>query len=169
MVPDVAGLRPSGDRLRETLFNWLQPFLGGARCLDLFAGSGALGLEAASRGAAEVVLVERDARAAASLRAAIETLGAAARVALFHDAAESWLEANETPFDIVFVDPPFDDASQGDVLGRLARGHLAEAAFVHVESPRGQPLGALPEGLSVHRERAFGEVAVRLLRASGVP
>ena len=165
-MPPVAGLRPTGDRVRETLFNWLQPVVGGARCLDLFAGSGALGLEALSRGAEEVVLVERDGQAAAALRAAIDRFGASGRATLVHGAAEAFLDANAVPFDLVFVDPPFDDACQGPVLARLARGHLAPGASVHVESPRDQSLGALPRGFVVHRERVFGEVAARLLRFS---
>ena len=165
-MPSVAGLRPTGDRVRETLFNWLQPVVGGARCLDLFAGSGALGLEALSRGAREAVLVERDARAAAALRAAVDVLGASGRVTLVHGTAEAFLDANTVPFDLVFVDPPFDDACQARVLARLARGHLAAGASVHVESPRDQSLATLPEGLVVHRERVFGDVAARLLRFS---
>ena len=165
-MPLVAGLRPTGDRVRETLFNWLQPVVGGARCLDLFAGSGALGLEALSRGAREAVLVERDARAADALRSAIGTLGASARARLAHTTAEAFLDVNAVPFDLVFVDPPFDDACQERVLARLAQGHLAAGAWVHVESPRDQTFGTLPTRLSVHRERVFGDVAVRLLRLS---
>ena len=171
-MPDSPGLRPSGDRLRETLFNWLQPFVGGARCLDLFAGSGALGLEAASRGAAHVTLVEREAAVLDALAASVEVLDAGGRLRLVRAAAIDFLAAAESgpgrePFDIVFVDPPFGDACQEDVLVALARGHLAAGALVHVEAPAAQHWpDALPGGLAVHRERVFGEVVARLLRVS---
>ena len=161
----MAGLRPSADRLRETLFNWLQPHLPGARCLDLFAGSGALGLEALSRGASEVVLVERDPRAADVLDDALLTLGAAPRARLVRGPAERFLERDATAFDIVFVDPPFDAARQRETLVALASGHLAEQALVHVEAPGRQPLeDTVPEGFGILRERAFGDVVARLLR-----
>jgi 16S rRNA (guanine966-N2)-methyltransferase len=104
--PDLPGLRPTPDRARETLFNWLGQRLDGLRCLDLFAGSGALGFEAASRGAAEVVLVERDARAAAALEANAALLGAAqARVVRAEGLA--WLAGECGCFDVIFLDPPF--------------------------------------------------------------
>ena len=173
-VADVAGLRPSGDRVRETLFNWLQPHLGGARCLDLFAGSGALGLEAASRGAAAVTLIERDARACAALDDTLDILGAAPRVRLVRAAALTFLAGRvrdrdarpEPPFDVVFVDPPFDAASQIEVLAALVEGaHLAAGARVYVEAPSRQPWpDSLPGSLGIERERRFGDVAARLLR-----
>ena len=164
-VPEVAGLRPSADRLRETLFNWLQPHLHDARCLDLFAGSGALGLECLSRGAREATLVERDARAARALAASIATLAAGPRARLVHAAAEDFLGANAAPFDIVFVDPPFERVCQLETLAALVDGHLAPRALVHVEAPRAMAWpAALPGALSVHRERRFGDVVARLLR-----
>ncbi|HTA64280.1 MAG TPA: 16S rRNA (guanine(966)-N(2))-methyltransferase RsmD, partial [Xanthomonadaceae bacterium] len=110
-VADAAGLRPSADRVRETVFNWLQPRIVGARVLDLFAGTGALGLEAASRGAARVVLVEKDAVLASTLRANAERLAradAAKTVEVVCDDALRWLSRSpDARFDLVFVDPPF--------------------------------------------------------------
>lgn len=164
-VPAVEGLRPTGDRLRETLFNWLQPTIVGARCLDLFAGSGALGFEAASRGAAQVTLVEPHRLAADSIARSIESLGAADRVRLERRTAGARLDADEPPCDIVFVDPPFDLACQGDTLRRLAHAHLSDGALVYVEAPRAQATEAdLPTTLGLWRERAFGDVAARLYR-----
>jgi len=158
-------LRPTGDRLRETLFNWLQPEIVGSRCLDLFAGSGALGLEAASRGAKEVTLVEADRLAAAAIRRAIETLQASGSACLERSTANAWLAANTRPCDIVFVDPPFDLACQSDMLRQLAASHLLDGALVYVEAPRAQANESeLPDGLVTERERAFGDVMARLYR-----
>lgn len=107
-LPNAAGLRPTGDRIRETLFNWLQADIPGARCLDLFAGSGALGLEAASRGAAAVVLVEQNEQVCRQLRESIAMLGAT-DVTLVERAALAYLAGPPRPFNIVFLDPPFAD------------------------------------------------------------
>jgi len=164
-VADVAGLRPTGERVRETLFNWLQPHLPGARCLDLFAGSGALGIEALSRGAAHVTFVEPEARARTVLDAALATLDAGPRGRTVRGTADAFLASSDTPFDLVFVDPPFDLACQADVLAALAAAHLAPDARVYVEAPTRQPWPeTLPDGLELSRERAFGEVTARLIR-----
>ena len=106
-IVDVEGLRPTGDRVKETLFNWLQTQIPGARCLDLFAGSGSLGFEAASRGAAEVIMVERDPTVVGCLQASAERLSAAQVTILQTDAA-AYLQTSPDPFDIVFLDPPFN-------------------------------------------------------------
>ena len=105
--PDQAGLRPTGDRVRETLFNWLQPIISGARCLDLFAGSGVLGLEALSRGAAQVVMVEQAAPVCRYLQQAADNLGAQGRLEVNHTTAEAYLMSAAKPFDVIFFDPPF--------------------------------------------------------------
>src|SRR4051794_19363664 len=108
-VPASPGLRPSSDRVRETLFNWLMPVLAGARVVDVFAGTGALGLEAVSRGAAHAALVERDTALARSLRETVTRLSAQKAVEVAHGDALAWL-ARQAPasFDVAFVDPPFD-------------------------------------------------------------
>ena len=139
-VADADGLRPTADRVRETLFNWLQPALPGARVLDLFAGSGALGLEAVSRGAREAVLVERDARLATMLRDSVARLDAGAEVEVVQADALSWLRgtAPTKPFDIVFVDPPFAAALWPAVLEALP-AVLAEGAWLYLEGPAGTP------------------------------
>ncbi len=133
-VPDVEGLRPTPDRVRETLFNWLGQRLDGLRCLDPFAGSGVLGLEAASRGAAGVVMLERDPRAAAAIRAVIDRLGAT-QVTLHAGDALRWLAAPALAavrFDLVFLDPPFGQGWLDRVLPLLAP-LLAPVARLYVE------------------------------------
>ena len=165
--PDVPGLRPSPDRVRETVFNWLAPVIDGARCIDLFAGSGALGFEAASRGAAEVVLVERDAGLAANLRTQAARLHAG-NVHVHHADALAWLRAaGGPPFDIVFLDPPFD-AGLWEPAAALLGPWLAPGARVYVESPAGRA-PALPPGWHRHRAGATRDVEYALFRTGDGP
>jgi 16S rRNA (guanine966-N2)-methyltransferase len=165
-VADIPGLRPTSDRVRETLFNWLQPVIPGARVLDLFAGTGALGLEAASRGAATVVLVERDTGLAASLRATAARLsgpGDPNRVEVACADALFWLgRAPDTRFDLVFVDPPFAAGLWLPALAALGPW-LADDAWVYVESPRDGP-PAIGPGWLPHREGATRDVLYALYR-----
>jgi 16S rRNA (guanine966-N2)-methyltransferase len=138
---DVAAgtaVRPSGDRIRETLFNWLAPDIDGARCLDLFAGTGVLGFEAVSRGAAAACLIERDPALARALRALGERLNAT-EVQVHRADALTWLAGRAEPYDIVFVDPPFAAGLTTAVLERLADGWLAAHAVVYLEQPRDAP------------------------------
>lgn len=161
--PDAPGLRPTSDRVRETLFNWLAPMLPGARCLDVFAGSGALGIEALSRGAAEVVFVERDPAAVRALRDNLARLKAEnGRVELAE--ALAWLGQPGTPFEIVFLDPPFDADLLEPVCAALeAGGWLTASAWIYLEAEAGwRP--ALPVGWTLHREKTAGMVAYRLAR-----
>jgi 16S rRNA (guanine966-N2)-methyltransferase len=165
--PDVEGLRPTPDRVRETLFNWLMPIIHGARCLDLFAGSGALGLEALSRGAAAVVLVDRDPRVIATLRKHLQTLQAEG-AALAQQGALDYLQGEPMPFDIVFLDPPFRQGLLQPALELLvSRGWLAPGARIYIEQESEQPMVALPEGWELLRELKAGQVACRLVRAPG--
>lgn len=161
-VVDVPGLRPTSDRVRETLFNWLMPRLAGARVLDLFAGTGALGLEAISRGAVELALVERDPRAAQALRQVLAKLPDASGCEVHQADALGWLIARAgTPvFDIAFVDPPFSANAWARVWSAL-EGVLAPGAWVYVESP----LAAgddIPQGWSMHREGRTRDVRYAL-------
>ncbi|WP_102945733.1 16S rRNA (guanine(966)-N(2))-methyltransferase RsmD [Stenotrophomonas sp. VV52] len=166
-VPLVAGLRPSSDRVRETLFNWLTPRLGGARVLDLFAGSGALGLEAVSRGATQATLVERDAGLARQLRESVARLGAQAQVEVVQADALHWLAQRPSGLaDIVFIDPPFADGLWDSVLAGLGP-HLAADAWLYLESPAGQTL-RLPPGWLLHREGGTREVGFALYRRATV-
>ncbi|MGQ7846831.1 16S rRNA (guanine(966)-N(2))-methyltransferase RsmD [Granulosicoccus sp. 3-233] len=164
-VADVEGLRPTGDRVRETLFNWLQPLVAGSRCLDLFAGSGALGYEALSRHATSVTLVEPNGRAHAVLQQSAEVLGVPkSRARLVQGSAEQFLSGNRDRYDIVFIDPPFDYELQWDTLAVLASGHVTDNAHVYIESPTVQAMPEqLPGGFCVHREKVFGDVHARLL------
>ncbi|HEX5757369.1 MAG TPA: 16S rRNA (guanine(966)-N(2))-methyltransferase RsmD [Arenimonas sp.] len=164
-VADSPGLRPTSDRVRETLFNWLQPVLPGARVLDLFAGTGALGFEAASRGAAEVLLLERDARLAASLRASAERLKVE-RVAVQCVDALDWLGLPDgRRFDLVFLDPPFADSLWERVAARLAPW-LAPKAWVYCEM-RLEAGFTLPPGWTEHRSGCTREVIYTLFRVEG--
>jgi 16S rRNA (guanine966-N2)-methyltransferase len=161
-VPDRPGLRPTADRVRETLFNWLAPYLPGVRALDLYAGTGALGIEALSRGAGEVDFVERDPGLAAALRANLTRLKQAAEVHV--GSAEQFLAAARGHYGLVFVDPPFAAGVWDGIASALeSSGVLAEAAMVYVESPRAQAL-ALPAAWALHRELLAGEVRAALYR-----
>lgn len=162
--PDLPGLRPTPDRVRETLFNWLQPWLPGARCLDLFAGSGALGLEAASRGAGQVTLIDRERRAVAALREHLTTLDLAEARVIQADALD-WLAGTGGPFDLVFLDPPFAEPLLTPALRRLAeRGWLADGALVYFETSANAPPPDWPAGFVPHKEQRAGAVLYGLRR-----
>ena len=133
-VPDRPGLRPTPDRVRETLFNWLGQDLGGLVCLDLFAGSGALGFEAASRGAGRVVMVEKDRLTLEALAQSRRALGASGVEIVAAEALDFLARASDR-FDVVFLDPPFRQNRLPEVLARLPRC-LAAGARVYVESER---------------------------------
>ena len=167
VFPAQPGLRPTGDRLRETLFNWLQPLLPDARCLDLFAGSGALGLEAASRGAALVSLIESSAAAAQALRnncARLEADG----VEVVNTDALAWLARRPPPRDpyaIAFLDPPFaSDLLRRTIPALETSGVLATPAWIYLETARGQAIPELPPNWHLHREKCSGDVCCRLFR-----
>lgn len=163
-VADVPGLRPSGDRSRETLFNWLQPWLLAADVADLFAGTGVLGFEAASRGAQSVLIVEKDRTAFAELKKSSELLQAT-QVTLHLGGVLSLLEGMQADmFDLVFVDPPFDSNLGGLVLERLAaQGCVRKGGFVYLESPAKLHIPA-PAGWSNWRDQVMGDVRMQLFR-----
>jgi 16S rRNA (guanine966-N2)-methyltransferase len=164
-VPESAGLRPTSDRVRESLFNWLMPVLPGAHVLDLFAGSGALGLEAVSRGAALAVLVERDAALAAALRSTVAKLQDGEAVSVVQADALAWLATQpEAAFDLAFVDPPFA-AGLWDAVFAALLPRLHERAWLYVESP-GDVQVTLPPGWTLHREGRTREVRFALYRRS---
>jgi 16S rRNA (guanine966-N2)-methyltransferase len=162
-VADMAGLRPTPDRVRETLFNWLAPTIEGARCLDLYAGTGALGIEALSRGAAECLFVERDRALCRLLEENLARLKVSgARVV--NDDATGFLANAGPAFDLVFLDPPFDANLWGAAALRLEQGGwLRDGACVYVETPIGAvftpPANWLP-----HRKDHAGAVAYALYR-----
>jgi 16S rRNA (guanine966-N2)-methyltransferase len=156
--PDSAGLRPTPDRVRETLFNWLGQDLPGWTCLDLFAGSGALGFEAASRGAGRVVMNERDRAALDALEKNRVVLGAK-QVDILRADALAWLANNREAFDLIFVDPPFDSELATLVLADLAP-HLKSGGQAYVE--QGTAVIA-PPGFIMHRSGRAGRSHFALL------
>jgi len=162
----AAGVRPTPDRVRQTLFDWLAPDIAGARCLDLFAGSGALGLEALSRGAQHVTFVESGTRQAGMIRSALDKLEAAARADVRQEDARSFLKrAPASRFDAVFLDPPFDSGLLEPALAALPP-HLAPGAQVYVEWLARSPL-ALPAGFTLSREKQAGQVSYGLANYPG--
>jgi 16S rRNA (guanine966-N2)-methyltransferase len=162
--PAGVEIRPTPDRVRETLFNWLQPRMQGARVLDLFAGSGALGLEALSRGAAQVTFVEQDRRAAAAIGEVIKEWREESGTVVCADAL-AWLaqSTGQTPFDIVFLDPPYDAKLLTEAAGALAASsRLAPDARVYLERRAREPLAELPESWRELRAGRAGEVGYHL-------
>jgi 16S rRNA (guanine(966)-N(2))-methyltransferase RsmD len=151
---DGEGLRPTPDRVRETLFNWLGQRLDGLRCLDLFAGSGALGFEAVSRGAAEVVMVERDARAIANLRDQAQLLGAGDALRIVQSDALAYLESSAGGFDVIFLDPPFSSDLMARALG-VAATQLTPEGRIYAETGNPPEVLAVP-GLVISRQAHAG-------------
>lgn len=166
-IADVQGLRPTAERIRETLFNWLAPTIHGSRCLDLFAGTGAMGFEALSRGAASATLVETAGPAVAALRDSVAALQAEDASVVAADAFEYLRGDPGQRFDIVFLDPPFGDQRLGELCRLLHDGQwLADGASVYVEQGREHALPDLPDGWKVSREKTAGNVRYALLQAS---
>jgi len=170
-VPERPGLRPTSDRIRETLFNWLGQTLLGCRCLDLFAGTGALGLEAASRHADDVVLVERDSTACSQLAHLIEKLKAQDRVHLVKADALAWARAAVSregrAFNLIFLDPPFGEQLLDQALPAVLP-LLAPSGQIYVESDQAiSPAQAADWGLLIERKDKAGAVHYHLLRQDG--
>ncbi len=164
-IADVPGLRPTSERIRETLFNWLTPGIHGARCLDLFAGTGALGLEALSRGASSAVFVEKSAAAVATLRKNCQALGADGAQIRQSNALDYVRENPEGPFDLVFLDPPFG-AGLGEELCRLLeeRKVISSDAQVYIEQDRSKPEPVLPPNWRVKKNETAGNVRYMLVQ-----
>lgn len=163
---DVEGVRPTPDRVRETLFNWLAPVIQGAHCLDLFAGSGALGFEAASRGAAAVVLVDGDSIVTRMLTSQIERLDAD-NIRVVEMDSEGYLRTAAQPFDVVFLDPPFRENRLSACLELLEQGGwLAANALIYIEAEKSLGEIALPAGWELFRSKAAGQVGYHLARNS---
>lgn len=162
--PDSQGLRPTSDRVRETLFNWLAPVINNARCLDLFSGSGALSLEALSRGAAEVTMIDASARVSEQLRQNLKMLECSNANVLTKDSI-SWLKetnSKEKSFDIVFIDPPFNQqlvVPSCELLDR--QGLVDKGSYIYIETEANLPL-QLPSSWQIHREKQAGQVAYYL-------
>lgn len=160
---DDGSVRPSADRVRETLFNWAMPVVRGARCLDLFAGSGALGLEALSRGAAEVVFVDRQAEVVRRIEQHLQLLGAQATCRQMD--AQAFLDSTVQKFDLVFIDPPFGQGLIPRFLPQLLP-HLASGSHLYIEAEREYAL-ELPEGLELLKRKTAGQVGYHWLTYTG--
>jgi 16S rRNA (guanine966-N2)-methyltransferase len=167
--PARAGVRPTGDRVRETLFNWLQPVIAGARCLDLFAGSGALGLEALSRGAAHVTFVDRDPALLAAIEAHLRLLGGADRARCVVADACEFVARPDGAWDVVFLDPPFGEGLLAPVTAALAGAGLAAGARVYLEHAASEDLPPLPAGWALQRDARAGNVRYHLALAGPAP
>ena len=165
-IPDVAGLRPTPDRVRETLFNWLAPRIAGRRVLDVFAGSGALGFEALSRGATSAVLVEKDRAALPVLRETATRFGLA-QARIEAGEALAFLAAQApASYDLVFLDPPFDSGLLAPALRLIDQhGLLAADGYCYVEHAAAADPPPWPEGWGLHRSGKAGEVGYHLLHA----
>lgn len=159
--PASAGLRPTPDRVRETVFNWLMPALPGARCLDLFAGSGAFGFESVSRGAAQAVLVEKQIEAVEALRENSVRLKAET-LEIVHADAMQWLQDPGQSFDIIFLDPPYASNLLGVCIGLLeAKAWVKPNGLVYLETPKSEaPL--LPHNWQLLRSKTAGQVGYHL-------
>ena len=164
-VAEIEGLRPTGDRIRETLFNWLDAEIEGARCLDLFAGSGILGLEALSRGADQVVALESSRVAVNALNEAAKLLDTSALQVMQKDAVQ-WLKSKPAGlFDLVFVDPPFQAGLLDESLALLAASNsLAAGALIYIERDRNDDPPQLPTGWQVYKDKVAGSVSYALYR-----
>ena len=170
--PDVLAIRPTPDRVRETLFNWLQTDIVNVRCLDLFAGSGALGLEALSRGASSVTFIDREAVIGKYLRDTLTRLNCAHGDVHIMDATQ-FLQKPATPFDIVFLDPPFAASAENQLLGKICslletQGWLSTHAYIYIECPSttGSPdsIPNWPANWTLHRSKQAGQVGYHLAR-----
>lgn len=164
--PSVDGLRPTTDPIRETLFNWLQPYLPDAHCLDLYAGSGALGFEAASRGAKSVMMVEKQSRVMKGLRDNKGLLNAE-NIQLMQRDAMSFLNSKRKDtdplFDVVFLDPPFKQNELANCVKRLEEsGMLSDDAVIYLECERKLDLDFVPSCWVQHRNKTAGQVAYYL-------
>ncbi len=168
--PDAEGLRPTPDRVRETLFNWLAPHLSGSRVFDPFTGSGALYLEALSRGAAMGLALDVNANAIASLRGHLDTLRCGQGQLLQSDALRYLETQQPTPFDLVFLDPPFNKNLLQPACELLERkGWLAKRAWVYTESETPPSSLGLPANWRLHREKTAGKVHYALWERSDPP
>lgn len=163
--PEGTGLRPTPDRIRETLFNWLQPVITGAQCLDLFAGSGALSLEALSRGAARVVMVDNNTHVVARLGAELQRLAVGADEAqVVHGDATTYLQNTAPhPYDIVFLDPPYQSGLAAPCMRLIDQGEwLSPHARIYIETARDDKLQALPPRWHILHSKRAGQLGYHL-------
>ncbi len=162
--PAVDGLRPTGDRQRETLFNWMQMDVPGSRCLDLFSGSGVLGLEALSRGASHVTLIEKNRTAFQCIHQSIESLQIdRSNVQIINASANDFLEQKPSPHDVVFIDPPYALDLWDQTMAQLSEGWLKPGAILYIEMPKSRSLQMIDKELII-KEKSFGDSVAYLMR-----
>lgn len=165
--PDAPNLRPTPDRVRETIFNWLMPVVHGARCLDLFAGSGALGLEALSRGAAFTTFVDSHKKVTQALQAHLDLLNANDKAEVLQMDSVKFLKNPAQAYDVVFLDPPYHLDFMQKVVPLLEQnGWLAVKAMLYLEIEKRQSLPALPANWQLMKEKTAGEVNYFLFQRS---
>ena len=168
--PDTPGLRPTPDRVRETLFNWLQSSIVDSRCLDLFAGSGALGLEALSRGAREVVFVEQAQLTARALQTELQRLGGTAKARVMEMGAARFLRTPGERFDVVLLDPPFGVGALAEYVLKLdAGGWVKAGGLVYLEGERSAGVPLLPPHWELLKAKSAGKVGYHLARVNPRP
>ena len=172
--PDMPGLRPTPDRVRETLFNWLQHTIVGTHCLDLFAGSGVLGLEALSRGAKSVVFVEQAQRTARALQGELTRLGGSAKARVVEMGASRFLRTlgvpYGAPFDVVFLDPPFGQGALAEFVPLLDAGHWVKTSgLVYLECEKAAGIPGVPSHWELLKSKSAGEVGYHLARVNARP
>ncbi|KAA1195651.1 16S rRNA (guanine(966)-N(2))-methyltransferase [Photorhabdus heterorhabditis] len=161
-VPNSPGLRPTTDRVRETLFNWLAPVIQEARCLDCYAGSGALGLEALSRYAAQATFIEYERNVAKQLSANLALLDAK-NAEIINDSALNYLSQPGAPYNVIFLDPPFRQGMLAKTIKLLEQqGWLADKSWIYVEAESESAAADVPVNWHLHREKVAGQVAYRL-------
>jgi len=162
--PDHKGLRPTGDRVRETLFNWLQPWMNGADCLDLFAGSGAIGFEAASRGSASVTLLEKAKKPYQQLLENKKRLNAD-NINIHHVDALQWLSKDINQYDVIFMDPPFEywELARQAIVFVVEKKLLKPSGFIYLEYPHKQE-PELTEDWEWYRQKKIGDIGFGLVK-----
>ena len=161
-IPNIAGLRPTPDRVRETLFNWIQHDILGAKCADLFCGSGALGLEALSRGAKSTHFVDDSSIVAQQMQINLATLNANDAYMIQQNAAEFLGSSDPQPLDIIFLDPPFRKHWLAQIVPLLEKGWLAKKALVYIEIEKEAMLPIFPPYWTLRKEKNAGQLAYRL-------
>ena len=165
-IPDIEGLRPTPDRVRETLFNWINHSIPGAVCGDFFCGSGALGLEALSRGAKHLTFVDNSRVVSQQMTTNLATLGATNANVIAQNAAAFLDTATPSPLDIIFLDPPFRKGWLGQIVPLLEKGWLADRALVYIEMEKEAKLPPLPSHWSLQKEKTAGQLVYRLFEIS---
>lgn len=161
-IPNVEGLRPTPDRVRETLFNWINPYVPGANCGDFFCGSGALGFEALSRGAKHLTFVDSSKVVTQQMAENLTTLNVKNASVVTQNAAAFLESTPPTPLDIIFLDPPFRKGWLTQIIPLLEKGWLAERAFVYLEMEKETDLPDLPEHWTLSKEKIAGQLVYRL-------